>query len=371
MKKGILSLNKKEIKEIKKQFTHDNCNITKISGCYVDVNKDIKTVFSETFLCLPEEETFKYFEILKKTLSGQKDKNIIDLPFVNTENQKMLLDLQKSELKNEKLLNQFYNKVIRSYDFLGNYLILLVYGAYDVPGKTNDQRTIEDSDEVYSYILCSMCPVELTSPGISYYTEENVFKNRLRDYIVSKPLNGFLFPAFNDRSSDIHNLLYYSKNDINKTFIDKIFGVKEKLSASEEKKIFNALIETSLSNLELSTVVNLNSKITSYLDENAESNDCKIDSLTIKKILKESGAKDGDFEGFENNYEALLGANTKISTYSLVSEKAIEIKTEDFVIKIKPDKLKNLKKNRDNGKVFLTLELDEEIISFDGINVTI
>ena len=36
-------MNKKEISEIKKQFTPENCSITRICGCYVDGEKNKKT----------------------------------------------------------------------------------------------------------------------------------------------------------------------------------------------------------------------------------------------------------------------------------------------------------------------------------------
>lgn len=63
-------MNKKEVSEIKKQFTPDNCAITRICGCYVDGEKNKKTQLKEAFLSLPEEEIFKYFELFRKTLSG-------------------------------------------------------------------------------------------------------------------------------------------------------------------------------------------------------------------------------------------------------------------------------------------------------------
>ena len=74
-------MNKKEISEIKKQFTPDRCSITRICGCYVDGEKNKKTELKEAFLSLSEEESFKYFEIFKKTLSGTIGKNLINMEF--------------------------------------------------------------------------------------------------------------------------------------------------------------------------------------------------------------------------------------------------------------------------------------------------
>lgn len=209
---------KQEINEIKRLYTPSNCSITRICGCYVDGEKNKKTEFREAFLSLPEEEIFKYFELLRKTLSGSPGKNLLDLefPLASEEEggtQEFLLRLRESRLKDDALLEEFYDKVISSYEYVGNYLILLIHDAYDVPGKTSDGLTMDDaSDTVYEYILCSICPVNLSKPGLSYDATANEFHNRVRDWIVEMPEAGFLFPAFNDRASDIHSVLYYSKN---------------------------------------------------------------------------------------------------------------------------------------------------------------
>ena len=185
-----------EVLEIRKQFKHENCAITKFSGCYVDGEKEIKTSFIESFLCMPEEETFKYFEIFKKTLSGTIGKNLINMEFpMETESaggtQEFLLKLRDSELKDEALVDEFYNKIIQTYEYAGNYLILLMYAAYDVPGKTNDKLFMDDaSEEVYRYILCSICPVKLSKPGLSYHEETNQIHKRIQDWVVGAPENG-------------------------------------------------------------------------------------------------------------------------------------------------------------------------------------
>ena len=65
-------MNKKEIAEIKKLFTPSHCAITRICGCYVDAEKNIKTKLKEAFLSLEEEEMFKYFKIFKSTRSEER-----------------------------------------------------------------------------------------------------------------------------------------------------------------------------------------------------------------------------------------------------------------------------------------------------------
>ena len=223
---------KKEISEIKRQFTPSGCSISRICGCYVDGEKNKKTEFKEAFLSLPEEDMFKYFEILRKSLSGTIGKNLITLDFpLETEKeggtQEFLLRLRNSRLQDDELLDSFYDRVIDIYEYTGNYLILLIHDAYDIPGRTSDGLDMEDaSDEVYSYILCCICPVDLSKPGLSYNELQNTFQNRTRDWVVGMPDLGFLFPAFHDRSTDIHSSLYYSKNanDLHEPFIERLFG---------------------------------------------------------------------------------------------------------------------------------------------------
>ena len=113
-------MNKKEIAEIKKQFTQEKCAITRICGCYVDGEKNKKTELREAFLSLPEEEIFKYFNIFRKALSGSIGRNMLNMEFtLETAEQggaqEFLLGLRDSALKDDTLLEAFYDKVIEHY----------------------------------------------------------------------------------------------------------------------------------------------------------------------------------------------------------------------------------------------------------------
>ena len=78
-------MRKQEISEIKKLFTPGNCSITRICGCYVECGENKKTEWNQAFLALPEDELYKYFEILRKSLSGTLGKNLLNLSrlFIN------------------------------------------------------------------------------------------------------------------------------------------------------------------------------------------------------------------------------------------------------------------------------------------------
>ena len=247
-------MNKKEISEIKKLFTPAGCAITRICGCYVDADKNKRTELKEAFLSLPEEEAFKYFTIFKKTMSGTLGKNLINMEFpLSAESeggtQEFLLRLRDSGLKDESLLEEFYDKVIENYDYGENYYIILIHCAYDIPAKaSHGAEKFDASDYVHELVLCSICPVKLSKEGLCYNSVTNAIENRIRDWLVEAPALGFLFPAFNDRNTDIHSLLYYSKNgeELKEQLIDQLLGCRIPMSAKTQKEAFQTIVEETL-----------------------------------------------------------------------------------------------------------------------------
>jgi hypothetical protein len=369
-----------EILEIKKQFKHENCSITKVSGCYVDGEKEIKTKFTESFLCLPEEETFKYFEIFKKTLSGTIGKNLINLEFpTETEfaggTQEFLLKLRDSELKDESLIDDFYQKAIQMYDFVGNYLILLVYAAYDVPGKTSDKLLMDDaSDEVYRYILCSICPVKLSKPGLSYHEETNLIQKRIQDWVVALPSNGFLFPAFNDRSTDIHSMLYYSSDseELHTDFVNQLFGCELPMSAGGQKETFQSLIvETLGEECEYEVVKNIHEKLNEIIEEHKMKEipePLVLDKVEVKNLFAESGVEEEKLEVLEKNYEKMAGEKVSLLAANVASTRVFEVKTPDVVVKVNPERTDLVQTKLVDGRRCLVIELTDQV-EVNGISV--
>lgn len=246
-------MTKKDVSELKKRFTKNDCTFTKLCGCYVNANKEIVVTFDETFLNLEDEEFYKYLEIAKKTLSGTLGNNLLELEFPIAEEsaggrQQFLMGLRNSALKNEELLNSFYQLIIDSYDYVGNFLILMFHDAYDVIIKTNDNAKLDESEEVYEYLLCSICPVALSKPGLGYREDENRIGARIRDWVVGVPENGFLFPAFTDRSADIHSVLYYTRNakDSHPELMEGGLGCDSKKTAAEQKETFHAIVRNAV-----------------------------------------------------------------------------------------------------------------------------
>jgi len=364
-------MTKKEISEIKRLYTPSNCSLTRICGCYVDGEKNKKTEMKEAFLSLPEDDMFKYFDILRKSLSGTLGKNLLNLEFpLDTEMeggpQEFLLRLRGSKLQDEELLESFYDRVIETYDYMGNYLILLVHDSYDIPGKTSDGLSMDDaSDEVYSYILCCICPVDLSKPGLSYNEVQNTFQNRVRDWVVSMPELGFLFPAFNDRSTDIHSALYYSKDadDLHDSFIEQLLGCPLPLAAEYQKESFQAIIEKTLGDdCHYETVRTIHENLSEMLEGHKdEPEPLMLDKYQVKSLLSASGIEDEKLQDFDQYFEETAGERAAILANNVVNTRAFEVKTPDIIIKINPDRTDLVQTREIDGRQCLVIEIDGSI----------
>lgn len=362
---------KQEINELKRLYTPSNCSITRICGCYVDGEKNKKTQFKEAFLSLPEEEIFKYFELLRKTLSGTVGKNMLNLEFpLSSEEeggtQEFLLRLRNSKLKDDALLDEFYDRVIGSYEYVGNYLILLIHDAYDVPGKTLDGLTMDDaSDTVFEYILCCICPVNLSKPGLSYNAEINEFHNRVRDWIVEMPETGFLFPSFNDRCTDIHSTLYYSKNpeEAHSEFVDNILGAVLPLSAGSQKETFQALIEETLGEeAEYEIVKNIHENLTEMIEEHKEIPEpLMLDKQQVKNLFEKSGVQEEKLNDFDKLYDTAAGEHTSLMVNNVANTRTFEVKTPDVVVKVNPDRADLVNTMTLEGKRCLVIEINDHV----------
>lgn len=369
---------KQEVNEIKRLYTPSNCSITRICGCYVDGEKNKKTEFKEAFLSLPEEEIFKYFELLRKTLSGTIGKNLLDLEFpLSSEEsggtQEFLLRLRDSKLKDDALLEEFYNKIIGSYEYVGNYLILLIHDAYDVPGKTLDGLTMEDaSDTVFEYILCCICPVNLSKPGLSYDAQANEFHNRVRDWIVEMPEAGFLFPAFNDRSSDIHSVLYYTKNpeEPHTEFADNVLGAALPLSAGSQKETFQALIEETLGEqAEYEVVKSIHENLTEMIEEHKEIPEpLMLDKNQVRNLFEKSGVEEEKLTDFDKLYDAAAGEHTSLMVNNVANTRTFEVKTPDVVIRVNPERADLVDTLLIEGKQCLVIEINDHV-EVNGITI--
>ena len=412
-------MTKKEINEIKSLFdTIQDCGITRLAGCYVNGDKAKVKTFSESFYNLPEEEMYKYLEIFRKTLSGTPGKNLQDMNFVNPESdssssgKELLQKLRKSELRDDATLEDFYDKVISSYDYVGNYLILLIHQSYDIPGMTTDGIEMDDaSDEVYSYVLCSICPMKLTKPGLGFDDDLGEIHTLRQIFAVELPDNGFLFPAFNDRSTDENAILYSSRktDSLQSAFLENVLDVSATLPAKQQKEGFNEFVsevlgeessfETVLSiqeNLK-ETVNNKKSELageTVFLDKTAMRDvfeksgvsgeklqvfDKKFDEqFDMKKIRKKQiGEEDEDYSNDSaasgdtmgrSSYVPNIKVEEKLFADNVAPVRNIEVRNKNMVLRVSSKHTDIIDTRIIDGKKCLVIELTEDL-TVNGIPV--
>ena len=364
-------MNRKEVLEIRKQFTPDNCAITRICGCYVDHEKNIIFESKDAFLSLPEEEEFKYFEIFRHTLSGTLGKNLVDMEFPLEQEktggtQEFLLKLRDTRLEDDALVQEFYKKIIENYDYGENYYIILIHSVYDIPGKsTAGDEMFDASDEVYAHIMCSICPVKLDKAGLCYNAEKNSIEDRSRDWIVQAPDAGFLFPAFNDRNTDLHSMLYYTKNpeNLQPALMEEVFGCQTPLSAKGQKETFTELVaETLGSTCDYETVVNIHENLNELIEEKKDLPEPPtLTAPEVKNLLSRSGASEEVLEHFEEQYNSTAGEKTEFVATNLTSTKSMEVKTPDVIVKVSPEKAALLETRVIDGRSYLLIQIDDAI----------
>lgn len=374
-------MNKKEVAEIRRQYVPERCTISRICGCYVDAEKNIKTTMKEAFLSLPEDDAFKYFTIFKKTLSGTVGRNLVNLDFPLEEeheggHQEFLLKLRNSKLKDDALVEEFYNRIIDTFPFGENYYIILIHVAYDVPGKATDGTEMYDaSDNVFEYLLCSLCPVHLSKPGLGYNEAKNCIENRIQDWIVDQPMKGFLFPAFNDRYTDIHSMLYYTKNatDLQEDFLKNMFGcTRIPLDADSQKETFNCLIADTLgTDCDYSVVKNIHEILNEKIEEFKDSPEpLELGKQDVRRLFEDSGVPDSRMEDFDQCYNEEVGEQTTFLATNIASSRKFNIETPDVVVKVNPEAADLVETRIIDGRQCLVIAINEHV-EVNGISIAV
>lgn len=374
------NMNEKEIAEIRRRFRPEKNNITRIRGCYVNDQKEIVSEFSQSLGLMSEEESEELLAILKKVLSGTVGKNLIDIEFstqqvLESEQHKLLMSLRNSSLDDDAVVKEFYGHVIEALTMKENYLILLAYDNYDVPFYAKD-GVKQDSSEVFSYFLCGVCPVKLTKPALGYYAYENALRNIKADWVVSAPELGFMFPAFDDRSANIYNAVYYTRNSAenHQEFVDTVFKTAIPMPAAEQKEIFQSILgNTVADDCSLEVVQAVHGQFSAMIEEhkaNKEQEPLLISKKTVKDVLASCGVPETRLTAFEEKYESEFGAGAEISPRNLIDAKQFEVRTPDVTIRVNPERSDLVKTRMINGTKYILIRADEGV-EVNGVNITI
>lgn len=373
-------MNEKEIGEIRRHLRRDRSNMTAIYGCFVNDNKEIIAEYRASTGIMSENEADKYFAILRKALSGSVGKNLIDLTFKTSQvagspEHELLMKLRETKLQEEELRMSLYKKIIDTLVLEGNYLILLGCDAYDVPFKSKDDTLQNDSaDETFTYLICAVCPVKQTKPNLHYVPEEKTFHDGAMNQPVSAPEVGFLFPAFDNRSTNIYNALYYTHNikENQDALIEAVFNTPVPKPAAEQKKCFEALLTTALGEeCSLDVVQTVHEQLRERMELHKESKvpePLLIDKEVLKDVLTSCGVSETGVSTFSVQYDEAFGFEAELHPKNIIDSKHFQITTPDIAIKVDPTRADLVETRIIGGVKYILINADENV-EVNGVSI--
>lgn len=377
-------MNQKELREIRKRFTLDKDSISHVYGCYVNAAKDIVARMDMSMGLMEQEEAELYLKLLKKSISGTLGKNLLDIEFStkqveDSDEHRLLQALRQSHLRDEDMRELFYKRVIESLDFGDDsYVILLATDSYDIPFKGHDDEIWEEgSNEVFDYIICCICPVKDAKASLRYFAEEQNFRGASSGHVLGNPELGFMFPSFDDRSTNIYNALYYSRGlvDIHHEFIDGIFNIeKSPMSAGAQQHAFTDVLCESLGeDCSLDVVKAVHGQIRQQLLVHKESKDPEVPELFVEDlddVLKHSGVPEEKVEVFNEACRKEFGDQSILNPINVMESKKFEMKTPEVKITVDPEYTYLITTQEIDGSQYLLIPAGEGV-SVNGIDISV
>ncbi len=375
-------MNRKEIAEIRRRLNPDKNAVSCIRGCYVNEKREIVSAFNYSLLSLPMEEQEKYLAIFKRTLAGVPGRNLIDIEFrpdqvMDDEAHQLLMGLRNTALTVDAGVEKLCRKIIDSLELEGNYLILMMHDAYDVPFRhTDENKSDVISEEVFNYMLVSICPVKLTKPALSYFSEDNAFHSRDLDWVVSGPELGFMFPTFDDRATNIYSALYFTRDAANAhdEFVDAVFHCDAPMPAAEQREVFQSVLEDTLDeDLSFEVVQTVHEQLRDMLQ--AHDQDKTAEPLTISRkemsgMLQNCGVPEEKVAAFEEKYDAEFGQGMSLNAVNIAEPKKFELRTPDVVVQVNPERSDLIETRVIDGQRYILIRA-EEGVEVNGVNIAI
>lgn len=373
-------MNEKEIGEIRRHLRRDRCNMTAIYGCYVNDNREIIAEYRAGTGIMSENEADRYFSILRKALSGSVGRNLIDLTFQTSQvagspEHELLMKLRETSLQDEELRRSLYQKIIDNLVLEGNYLILLGYDRYDVPFKSRDGSTQNDSaDETYTYLICAVCPVKQTKANLHYVPEEKTFHDGAMSQPVAPPEVGFLFPAFDNRATNLYNALYYTRSvkENQDALIEAVFHTPVPKPAAEQKQCFEELLTTALGEeCSLDVVQTVHGQLCQQMELHKESRvdePLLIDKQTLRDVLVSCGVSETGVSKFSVQYDETFGFDAELHPKNIIDSKHFEIHTPDIEIKVDPARTDLVETRVIDGVKYILIHA-EEAVEVNGVGI--
>lgn len=204
-------IDREDMLELTRRMTVKRNCFSRIAGAYMDRDGFVDGTFNTHFLKLSPAEQTEKLKVAKAIPFAETNVEMREYPFQGEDKTsgsfwQLLMGLKQCELKNDALLDVFYEEVGEQFTFDRDYGIFFFYGNYDIPLKASDKERLWESEEVYSFLICAICPID-------------------REYVPESPICGFLFPAFKERSGNEDWIdLFEAKDGSGKFLKEMLFG---------------------------------------------------------------------------------------------------------------------------------------------------
>jgi hypothetical protein len=347
------------------------------------IHKEVKH-----FNSLDEETQELYIKNFKKLLSGAMDTKLFQLDFkeieIENHSQKLLSSALENKSKEEELLylDELVNKLAANYKYENDIVITFIRGQYWKGAKKRSIEADEAMDDnvfAFNFFIGSINKIEYPKKALQFdYINREFRTNSALDALVNlnSPLDGFMFPCFNNNCTDVNHIMYYSgrTNEVNMDFIEEVLNCSLKITAAEEKSSFNSIIREVVGDaINPETMQTIYEKIASKAEEVEEGEVPVVTMKDIQNVLEYSGVEEKDIEKLEKVYEETIGSTSfdfKVDNILPdLNSKSVKIESETANISIAPSALGKIKQVRDkHGRKCLLIELDEDI-EINGIKI--
>lgn len=371
-------MNKKDISEVKKLLAKKTCRIDKISGCMVDGDGKCSDVIGEHLRRMDEDESDLYLGLVRKALSGKIGKNLYNTEFPLSEEkdggkQHALHAFLDDQLDTDDKIRKFCQNIADNIHMDSAYAILIAKGVYDVPAKAKDGAVLENaSEDVYLFEITCICPVKVGKKMLVFNEASKNLASSGTVLSIEAPVAGFLYPAFDNRQTNIHAALYYVKKETERhqDLSDLIFGADLMTAESDQKELLAAVVEKTLGRdcdfdqvRSINDAVNQASKEMSDTDEPAE-----IGKNDLKRILRDSGVPEDKLNKFDAVYDEVVGEKSSFGAENINAGSTVKMESSSVKISMKNEMANMLETKVIGGREFLLIPIQDDI-TFNGVQI--
>lgn len=375
-------MNKKELAEIKKNFTDTSglFTLNHIVTAYIDPQKNIRCKTNRMYSLIPEEEGSVLMESLSKIFRGSLGKGLLEYSFPNEEyeengSQKELYEAMKTKLKDETAVDKLIVRIVNNLAYEPAYTIIIGHCSYSIITKDKNDEALDSSADEYNFIVAAICPANTNDDGLMFDSDSNtIVKKANTELIISRePTDGFFFPVFSDRSPDVNRVMYFTKSPKkpNISFVDDVLGCEFIMSAHGEKETFQAVLNDVVGDeLNYTVITRVNEKLQEVVTNSKNETELPvIDDRRMYNILSDSGVSDEKLEALPSVFKQKVGEGVLTAT-NLVENKTT-LATPEITVNISKNATDKVRTTVVDGRRCLLIDLDDPAICINGLTTRI